>query len=254
MTRLVFIPEFKADGHECSKCNVPLMTREDAVEFRCEYVGNMLRAEKAAGAPLTDAELAALAEIDALKESDVVSDVDAEALEILARMDKGGMATAVSEKYSEALAALASPFSEPGSPERAELKAKVDGPWGVGARKIEASAENSVSDDSSADGLRRMLSGVIGSAAPKPLASEHGERLVNELLALVTAKNPEEHMRSRMVQSLREIQVLMDRTRMMAKSFGWENVDIELANVHDFLGRAISAAEQVKARDIRKKG
>lgn len=106
------------------------------------------------------------------------------------------------------------------------------------------------------DDLRKLLNGIFESVAPKQKpdrykveAADHANRLLDELMAFASAKNPEEHMRNRLVASLKEVKLLMERTKMMAESFGWEFVVIEIANVDNFLSRVISAAEQVVPRE-----
>jgi len=237
MSKLTYNPAYKAVDQDCGVCDIPNRSRESALKFGCEYVENMLAAEKAPKFGPAPVEGAA---------------------DEVAPLEISG-----------------SPFSEPGSAERAALKAKVDGPWGAGAASIEAADLEASSPKPASDNalgsyfeipldsgeikfhavnpgdIRSLLATIREEITPKESAGRASSPspIIDELLALVAAPNPEEHMRGRLIQSLRDIRMLMDRSVMMAKSFSWEHVDVELVNVRDFLDRAISAAEQVKPKE-----
>jgi hypothetical protein len=209
-------PEFRVDGHDCDKCPLPKSTLACLMEAQCGYAENM----KAA---------------------------DLKALEAAEPAKPGPWGAG--DEHQKALGGAQTPL--PPIPELFQvgknLKIEVAS-GGFGDFPLE---------------FRESLSDALGdlfaeaSKKDEPTPSDDPEpsvntRLVKEVLEFLKAPSPEGFMRDRLKDSLDEVRVLIERSVMMAKSFGWDHVEIELVNVCDFLGRASSALAAVVIKDAKK--
>jgi hypothetical protein len=124
------------------------------------------------------------------------------------------------------------------------------GPWAKGADFAglmqAASRPDAATSPAAQATVKAMIDEIfsIAFSAPERTLPGPDKELRDEVIGLLSSPDPEDFMRVRVVDSLEKIKLHLKGAYKVAKTFGWEHLEIELINTIDFLSRAIDTAKK----------